>query len=88
MSPLNSNKGNGKKYWRSLEELEGSAEFTEYLHREFPEGTSEPEDPVSRRGFMKVMAASFALAGGLTGCRRPEEKNHALCKGTRRCYTW
>ena len=36
MSPLNGNNSNGKTYWRSLEELEGSAEFTEYLHREFP----------------------------------------------------
>ncbi|MCM8537107.1 MAG: TAT-variant-translocated molybdopterin oxidoreductase [Lentisphaeraceae bacterium] len=74
MSPLNGNKENGKTYWRSLEELEGSADFKEYLHREFPEGSSEMSDPFSRRGFMKVMAASFALAGGMTGCRRPEEK--------------
>ena len=28
---------------------------------------------VQRRGFMKLMAASFGLAGlGMTGCRRPE----------------
>ena len=74
MSPLNNKSNNGKTYWRSLDELEGSAEFQEYLHREFPEGASELNDPFSRRGFMKVMAASFALAGGLTGCRRPEEK--------------
>ena len=31
-------------------------------------------DGVQRRGFMKVMAASFGLAGfGITGCRRPEQ---------------
>ena len=74
MSPLNDKKQNGRTYWRSLEELEGSAEFKEYVHREFPEGASELSDPFSRRGFMKAMAASFALAGGLVGCRRPEEK--------------
>jgi MoCo/4Fe-4S cofactor protein with predicted Tat translocation signal len=74
MSPLNNTSSSGKTYWRSLDELEGSSDFQEYLHREFPEGASELSDPTSRRGFMKVMAASFALAGGLTGCRRPEEK--------------
>ena len=74
MSPLNDKKQNGRTYWRSLDELEGSAEFKEYVHREFPEGASELSDPFSRRGFMKAMAASFALAGGLVGCRRPEEK--------------
>ena len=74
MSPLNDRKQSGRTYWRSLDELEGSAEFQEYVHREFPEGASELSDPFSRRGFMKAMAASFALAGGLVGCRRPEEK--------------
>ena len=74
MPPLNDKKQNGRTYWRSLDELEGSADFQEYVHREFPEGASELSDPFSRRGFMKAMAASFALAGGLVGCRRPEEK--------------
>jgi molybdopterin-containing oxidoreductase family iron-sulfur binding subunit len=59
----------GKDYWRSLEELAGSAEFQEALHREFPKGASEWIDSVSRRGFLKVMGASMALAG-MTGCVR------------------
>jgi MoCo/4Fe-4S cofactor protein with predicted Tat translocation signal len=59
----------GKDYWRSLEELAGSAEFQEALHREFPKGASEWVDSVSRRGFLKVMGASMALAG-MTGCVR------------------
>jgi MoCo/4Fe-4S cofactor protein with predicted Tat translocation signal len=31
----------GKKYWRSLGELENTPEFEEMLHREFPEAASE-----------------------------------------------
>ena len=64
-------------YWRSLEELGESAEFREWLEREFAEGASEWSDPVSRRHFVRIMSASFLLAGlGLagSGCRRPEEK--------------
>jgi MoCo/4Fe-4S cofactor protein with predicted Tat translocation signal len=59
----------GPEYWRSLEELAGSPAFQEALHREFPKGASEWVDSVSRRGFLKVMGASMALAG-MTGCVR------------------
>ena len=59
----------GPEYWRSLEELAGSPEFQEALHREFPKGASEWLDSVSRRGFLKVMGASLGLAG-MTGCVR------------------
>jgi len=59
----------GPEYWRSLEELAGSQEFQEMLHREFPKGASEWLDDFSRRGFLKTMGASLALAG-LTGCTR------------------
>ena len=59
----------GPEYWRSLEELAGSEDFQEALHREFPKGASEWVDSVSRRGFLKVMGASMALAG-MTGCVR------------------
>ncbi|MGA8273677.1 MAG: TAT-variant-translocated molybdopterin oxidoreductase [Candidatus Sulfotelmatobacter sp.] len=58
---------NGPEYWRSLEELAGNPAFQEALHREFPKGASEWVDSVSRRGFLKVMGASMALAG-MTGC--------------------
>jgi molybdopterin-containing oxidoreductase family iron-sulfur binding subunit len=64
----------GPEYWRSLEELAGSPEFQEQLHREFPKGASEWVDSVSRRGFFKAMGASMALAG-MTGCvKLPLEK--------------
>ena len=59
----------GPEYWRSLEELAGSPAFQEALHREFPKGASEWVDSVSRRGFLRVMGASMALAG-MTGCVR------------------
>ncbi len=59
----------GPEYWRSLEELAGSAEFQEMLHREFPKGASEWLDSVSRRGFLKLMGASLALAG-MTACTK------------------
>jgi MoCo/4Fe-4S cofactor protein with predicted Tat translocation signal len=60
-------KASGPQYWRSLEELAGTPEFQEALHREFPKGASEWVESVSRRGFLKVMGASMALAG-MTGC--------------------
>src|SRR5436189_5914118 len=59
----------GPEYWRSLEELAGSDEFREMMHREFPKGASEWLDAFSRRGFLKTMGASLALAG-LTGCTK------------------
>lgn len=68
---------NGRKYWRSLDQLAETPEFRQWMEREFPEGASEWHDPVSRRHFVKIMSASFLLAGfGLagSGCRRPEEK--------------
>jgi MoCo/4Fe-4S cofactor protein with predicted Tat translocation signal len=57
------------QFWRSLDELNGSPEFEEQLHREFPEGASEWTDELSRRGFLKLATASMALAG-LSGCTK------------------
>src|SRR6267378_6684988 len=59
----------GPEYWRSLEELAGSPEFQEMLHREFPKGASEWLDSVSRRGFLRLMGASLAMAV-MTGCTK------------------
>src|SRR5579862_8585945 len=59
----------GPEFWRSLEELAGSAEFKEMMHREFPKGASEWLDAVSRRGFLKLMGASLAMAG-MTACTK------------------
>lgn len=66
----------GPKYWKSLDEKTGSMEFRSWLEREFPDGASESSG-VNRRHFLKIMGASFGLAGlGLAGCREP--RNHIL----------
>jgi molybdopterin-containing oxidoreductase family iron-sulfur binding subunit len=71
----------GPKYWRSLDQLANTPEFRQWAAREFPSGASQFDDPVSRRGFVKVMSASFLLAGlGATGCRRPTEKIYPFTK--------
>ncbi len=65
----------GKRYWKSLDELADTAEFNELMMEEFPRqsGSGEWVDAVSRRGFLKVMGASLALAG-MAGCtKQPDE---------------
>ena len=70
----------GKRYWRSLEELSNTPGFDEMLQREFPRQASEWIDPVSRRGFLKIMGASMALAG-LSGCtKQPDEPIYPYIK--------
>src|SRR5580704_9651170 len=53
----------GKQYWRSIDELENTPEFQAAVEKEFPSAAQEWVDPVSRRGFLKIMGASMALAG-------------------------
>ena len=62
-----------KTYWRSLAEIEDTAEFRDALEREFPEGASELPEGVTRRDMMMLLGASLSLAG-LAGCRRPVEE--------------
>src|SRR5207249_8675693 len=59
----------GPHYWRSLDELEQTAEFQEMMHREFPAGASEWWDGLSRRNFLRMAAAALAL-GGLNACTK------------------
>jgi molybdopterin-containing oxidoreductase family iron-sulfur binding subunit len=63
----------GRDYWRSLEAVSETPEFKEFLHREFPQNASEWLDPVGRRGFLKLMSASLALAGVSACTRQPDE---------------
>ena len=70
---MNESELSGPRYWKSLDEIAETSAFSEWVEREFPAGASEL-DGVNRRQFMKVMAASFGLAGlGMAGCRRPEQ---------------
>ncbi len=64
----------GKQYWRTLEELADDPHFRDLMHREFPRHASEWDEAVDRRGFLKLMGASLALAG-LAGCGRADIEN-------------
>jgi molybdopterin-containing oxidoreductase family iron-sulfur binding subunit len=72
----------GRAHWRSVEELQQTPEFRSFLDREFPEGASEASEE-DRRQFIKVMGASFALAGvASSGCLRwPETKIVPAARG-------
>jgi molybdopterin-containing oxidoreductase family iron-sulfur binding subunit len=76
---LNASSATGKSYWRSLDQLADTPEFRQWADREFGEGATELTAG-SRRSLLKVMAASFGLAG-LTACRRPVEKILPHSKG-------
>ena len=63
-----------------MDELADTAEFQAAVEREFPTSAQEWVDPVSRRGFMKLMGASLALAG-LAGCtKQPDEPIYPYVK--------
>ena len=60
--------GGAPRFWRSLDELHKSDAFQKGLDLEFHDGESVMDD-VSRRGFLKLIGASAALAG-MTGCTK------------------
>jgi MoCo/4Fe-4S cofactor protein with predicted Tat translocation signal len=63
----------GRRFWKNLDELAETPAFHELMAEEFPRQSTEWVDAVSRRGFLKVMGASLALAG-LAGCtKQPDE---------------
>ena len=66
----------GKKYWKSIEQLENEARFNELAEQEFqssPLKTEDGKDGVARREFLKLMGASIAMSA--TACvRRPVQK--------------
>jgi molybdopterin-containing oxidoreductase family iron-sulfur binding subunit len=61
-----------RKYWRSLEQLNGGPAYGEIAGREFPEGASEIPEGITRRDMLMLLGASLSMAG-LAGCRRPVE---------------
>src|ERR1700722_12532087 len=66
----------GRRFWKNLDELAETESFQQLMAEEFPRqagSSNEWVDAVSRRGFLKVMGASLALAG-LAGCtKQPDE---------------
>ncbi len=77
---IKTNVPSGPKYWRSLGQLANTPEFREFVDREFPSESNAMLDGNSRRTVLKMMAASFGLAG-LTACRRPVEHIFPNSKG-------
>ncbi|MFQ5739223.1 MAG: TAT-variant-translocated molybdopterin oxidoreductase [Acidobacteriota bacterium] len=61
-----------KRYWRSMQRLLDSPAMRPLKSDEFPQGAAEGPGSLSRRTMLRLMGASFALAG-LASCRRPEE---------------
>jgi MoCo/4Fe-4S cofactor protein with predicted Tat translocation signal len=64
--------GDGRTYWRSLDELARMDEFETLVADEFPQQALPLERGVDRREFVKLMSASMAFAG-LAACRNPEQ---------------
>ncbi len=60
----------GPEYWRSLEELAGTAEFEELLHREFPRQASEWIGGERIAPQLPAANERIAGAGGLSGCTK------------------
>jgi MoCo/4Fe-4S cofactor protein with predicted Tat translocation signal len=70
----------GRRFWKNLDELADTPAFHELMAEEFPRQSTEWVDAVSRRGFLKVMGASLALAG-LAGCtKQPDEPIYPYIK--------
>lgn len=67
----------GQDYWRGLEELADTEEFKTFLHQEFPRHAAPLEGALDRRGFLKILGASLALAG-LSACARPPTPNEKI----------
>ncbi len=57
----------GPRFWSSIEELSDDPAFRAWVEIEYPAAAEFA--PTARRDFLKLMGASFALAG-LTGCEK------------------
>ena len=67
------NNNTDKTYWRSLEEKMNSKDMESFIINEFPAGTVEVAETMTRKKFLSLMGASMAMAG-LVGCRKPVQK--------------
>ena len=69
-----------KAGWQGVDDAAAQPNFGRRIEQEFPAHASEWVDPVSRRGFMKLMGASLAMAG-LAGCtKQPDEPIYPYVK--------
>jgi MoCo/4Fe-4S cofactor protein with predicted Tat translocation signal len=67
-------KDDGKRFWQSLEELAETPGYRYKLENEFAENSEKEAEGFDRRGMLKLMAASAAMAG-LSACTKlPTEK--------------
>jgi len=64
----------GEAYWARLEELAATAPFQRFLKRWYPSQEARFGPQVGRRGFLRSMGASLAMAGLGACTRQPEEK--------------
>ncbi|MFN7976176.1 MAG: TAT-variant-translocated molybdopterin oxidoreductase [Acidobacteriota bacterium] len=64
----------GPRFWRSLEALADDPAVEEILKQEFPRFADVWPEGASRRAFLKLMGASFALAGLSSCTRQPREE--------------
>ena len=70
-----------KRFWKSLDEVEGGETFEQFVQREYPSQSHVFQDPPQRREFLKLMGASLALAGVSASCtRQPKETIYAYAK--------
>ena len=59
---------NNERMWRNLAEYQQTPEFEDLLAKEFPQVEAGEPGSVTRRRFVQLMGASFALAG-VAACR-------------------
>ena len=69
MSQIN----NKKTYWKSIDDKNSSDKIKSLIENEFPKGTVELSETMTRKKFLSLMGASMAMAG-LVGCRKPAQK--------------
>ena len=63
----------GNRLWRSIEERDRVGAMPGAAN-EFPAGTTDVDDHVSRRGFMQLLSVSTAVATVGAACQKPNDK--------------
>jgi MoCo/4Fe-4S cofactor protein with predicted Tat translocation signal len=66
------------EFWQSVDQWMDSPQFSNLMKDEFPEDAAEWLDPVSRRHFLALSAASVALASGCNPSLKPASKRKVL----------